>query len=313
MARKKKGNKIDGWLNINKPYDVTSTDVVRILKRILKPQKIGHAGTLDPLATGILPIALGEATKTIPFIQDAEKIYGFTTRWGEQRSTDDLEGDVIAESDARPSRADIEALLPQFIGTITQTPPKFSAIKINGERAYDLARDGEEFEVPSREVEIYDLKIISHSDDETAFEVCCGKGTYVRAIARDIGAALGCYGYVSALNRKKVGCFGLEDAFLLDISPEMDNSAALEEAILPLHYALDDIPAVNVNDQEASRLKQGQSLSLISKPDIQRLTACGLDVMSSDIQDAVAMYQGKALALLEVDRVNLKPYRVFNM
>jgi tRNA pseudouridine55 synthase len=313
MARKKKGNKIDGWINFNKPYDMTSTDAVRFLKRTLKPQKIGHAGTLDPLAKGILPIALGEATKTIPFVQDSEKTYGFTATWGQQRSTDDLEGDVIASSETRPSRADIEALLPAYIGTVAQTPPKFSAIKINGERAYDLARDGEEFEVPSREVEIYDLHITEHNEGATSFEVTCGKGTYVRAIARDIGASLGCYGYVSELNRKKVGCFGLDSAFSLDFFEKMDDSAALEDVILPVHYALDDIPAVIINDQEASKLKQGQALSMIAKPDVQRLLAAGIDMKCTEPQDAVAMYQDKALAILSVSKATLKPYRVFNM
>lgn len=313
MARKKKGQKIDGWLNINKPYDMTSTDVVRVLKRTFKPQKIGHAGTLDPLANGILPIALGEATKTIPFVQDTEKTYEFVATWGEQRSTDDLEGDVVASSDQRPTLDQIKPLLENYIGLIEQVPPKFSAIKINGERAYDLARDGEEFEVPSREVEVYDLKIIDHTDEQTTFEVTCGKGTYVRAIARDIGLDLGCYAYVSALKRKKVGCFGLDNAFSLDFFEEMDNSAALEEAILPVHYALDDIPAVMINDQEALKLKQGQALSFISKPDINRLTDAGIDMSNHDPQDAVAMYKGKALAIVEVSKATLKPYRVFNM
>ena len=313
MARTKKGNKIDGWICFNKPYDMTSTDAVRFLKYTLKPQKIGHAGTLDPLASGILPIALGEATKTIPFVQDAEKIYRFTASWGEQRSTDDLEGEVVESSELRPSLSQIEALIEQYTGVITQTPPKFSAIKIDGQRAYDLARSGAEFEMPSRKVEVYSLAITDHDDQTTSFEISCGKGTYIRAIARDLGVDLGCFGYVSKLSREKVGCFTMDSAFSLDFFKEMADSAALEEALLPVHYALDDIPAVNITDQEAVRLKMGQAVSFIAKPDILRLTAAGIDLTTSDPQDAVAMYEDRALAMLSVSKATLKPYRVFNI
>ena len=199
MGRRKKGDKIDGWVNFDKPLGMTSTQAVGKVRRAYNAQKVGHAGTLDPLATGVLPIALGEATKTIPYTQDALKTYEFTVRWGEQRSTDDAEGEVIATSEIRPTPDAIESALPAFTGEITQTPPRFSAIKIDGQRAYDLARDGQEFEIKSRTVFIESLSLLSHDTDTASFTMTCGKGTYVRSLARDLALELGTVGYICLL------------------------------------------------------------------------------------------------------------------
>ena len=213
MARrgKKKGRPISGWVVLDKPVGMGSTEAVSKIKWLFQAEKAGHAGTLDPLASGMLPIALGEATKTVPYVQDGAKIYRFTVAWGQERSTDDLEGPVTKSSDRRPAEADVLALMPKYTGIIMQTPPQFSAIKISGERAYDLAREGETVDIPAREVEIGRLDLIEHDADRTIFEVECGKGTYVRSLARDLGRALGTYGHVAALRRTRVGAFG-EDA-----------------------------------------------------------------------------------------------------
>lgn len=228
MARrgKKKGRPISGWVIFDKPKGMGSTEAVSKIKWLFNAEKAGHAGTLDPLASGMLPIALGEATKTVPYVMDGTKIYRFTVSWGEERSTDDLEGVATKTSDNRPSRADVEALLPNYTGVISQVPPQFSAIKIDGERAYDLAREGETVEIPSREVEIDRLEIVGIPDaDRTEFEVECSKGTYVRSLARDMGRDLGCYGHISELRRIEVAPFTEEDAVTL---------AELEQAWPPL-------------------------------------------------------------------------------
>ncbi len=199
MARKKKGTPLHGWVNLDKPLGMTSTQAIGRIRRFTDAQKLGHAGTLDPLATGILPIALGEATKTIPFVQDSDKVYQFTVAWGTATTTDDREGHVINRSDKRPTRAQIEALLPRFMGEIEQIPPQFSAIKIDGQRAYNLARAGEQVDIKPRTVEVYGLTLLAMNDDSAQFELACSKGTYVRSIARDMGAILGCFGHVSVL------------------------------------------------------------------------------------------------------------------
>ncbi len=196
---------VHGWVVLDKPIEMTSTHAVSVVKRAFHAKKAGHAGTLDPLASGLLPIALGEATKTVPFIMDGQKEYRFTVSWGAETSTDDAEGEVVASSDRRPTRADIEAIIPAFTGEITQVPPQFSAIKIGGERAYDLARDGETVALQPRTVEILWLRLVSHDDETSVFEAACGKGTYIRAIARDMGRQLGCHGHVAALRRTRVG------------------------------------------------------------------------------------------------------------
>ena len=325
--RNKKGDKVSGWVNVDKPLGMTSTQVIGKIRRTLNAQKVGHAGTLDPLASGVLPIALGEATKTIPYIQDAFKTYEFTVTWGEQRSTDDAEGDVVASSDERPALSDIEALLPEFIGEITQVPPQFSAVKIEGQRAYDLARKGEDVAIKQREVFVESLSIChpeqsegsksgqkdpsASPQDDTVFRMTCGKGTYVRSIARDMGIKLGCYGFVSALRRTAVGHFAADDAVLLDnlleISEEMDHIAAREAVLLPLQVALDDIPVLAITEREASVLRNGQALSLISKSDFHRLEDL------EDGQEALALAGDDAIAIIERDKANVKPVRVFNI
>src|SRR3954465_11533413 len=208
---KKKGRPVSGWVVLDKPVGMGSTEAVSKIKWLFQAEKAGHAGTLDPLASGMLPIALGEATKTVPYVQDGAKIYRFTVAWGEERSTDDLEGPVTQSSERRPAEAEVRALMPKYTGVIMQTPPQFSAIKIAGERAYDLAREGETVEIPAREVEIGRLDLIEHGADHTVFEVECGKGTYVRSLARDMGRDLGCFGHIAELRRVEVEPFTSED------------------------------------------------------------------------------------------------------
>lgn len=305
--RNKKGNKVDGWVNLDKPVGITSTQAIGKIRRILNAQKAGHAGTLDPLASGILPIALGEATKTIPFMQDADKTYEFSVTWGEQRSTDDAEGDVIASSDVRPTPDAIIAALPAFLGEIEQVPPKFSAIKINGQRAYDLAREGQDIEMKSRVVYIDHLEMLSADEACAHFTMTCEKGTYVRSLARDLAIALGTYGYVSALRRCAVGCFSTEDAISLEKLEQMGDSAALIEALQPVQAVLDDIPALAIKQTEVALLRNGQALSFISKPDFERLS--GIDTQDT----ALAVHHDTAIALVEIDGPSVKPVRVFNI
>ncbi len=309
--RRKKGDPVSGWVNLDKPYGMTSTQAVGKIRRLMNAQKVGHAGTLDPLATGVLPIALGEATKTIPFAQDDIKTYSFTAVWGQQRDTDDAEGDVIATSDYRPVKEEIQAALPQFIGEIEQTPPKFSAIKVNGERAYDLARDGEEPELKSRIVYIDNLILKEARDNEADFEMTCGKGTYVRALTRDLGEVLGTKAYVGALRREKVGAFIAQNAISLDNLEEMDYVAARTEALLPLQTVLDDIPALDLTEEETIRLRNGQALGFVSRPDFERLQKVGLGTKEN--QTAVALLDGKPVALIDQVRAEIKPVRVFNI
>ena len=309
--RKKKGDPVSGWVNLDKPYGMTSTQAVGKIRRIMNAQKVGHAGTLDPLATGVLPIALGEATKTIPFAQDDIKTYSFTAVWGEQRSTDDAEGDIVATSDHRPNKADIETVLSQFIGEIQQTPPKFSAIKINGERAYDLARDGEEPEMKSRTVYIESLILKEARENEADLEMTCGKGTYVRALTRDLGEVLGTKAYVGALRREKVGAFTSDSAISLDNLEEIDYVAARDEALLPLQTVLDDIPALDLTEDETRKLRNGQALGFVSRPDFERLQKVGLGTKES--QTAVALLHGQPVALVDQVRAEIKPVRVFNI
>ena len=300
MARRRKGKPVNGWIILDKPEGMTSTQAVGKVRRLLEAQKAGHAGTLDPLATGILPIALGEATKTVPHIMDAAKTYRFAVRWGQERNTDDAEGEVVATSDRLPDRQQIEALLPQFTGRIRQRPPAFSAIKLEGERAYDLARAGEKVDIPEREVEIHDLRLLADEPgappDLSRFEVECGKGTYVRALARDMGRALGCYGYISALRRTRVGPFCEAHAFSLDMPGELSHSARAEDYLLPVETALDDIPALAITRPEAERLAFGQQIRVPFKREgIVRVVADDKFVAIGDLEGGV-----------------LRPVRVFN-
>ncbi|HRO50464.1 MAG TPA: tRNA pseudouridine(55) synthase TruB [Hyphomicrobium sp.] len=302
MARRKKGNPVHGWLVLDKPFEMTSTRAVGVLKRLYSAQKVGHAGTLDPLATGILPIAFGEATKTVPFAVEGEKVYRFTVRWGAETATDDAEGDVVATGDGRPTVDDIEALLPQFTGEILQVPPKFSAIKIDGERAYALARDGEDVVLDPRPVVIDELRLVDVPDGDTAvFEARCGKGTYVRAIARDMGRVLGCRGHVIALRRTRVGPFCEENSVSLE---EIEDAAGAGEDLTtfldPVETALGDVLEINVSPQDAADLAQGRSV-LIRGRDAPILGGA-----------AYAMSKGRIIALGEIEKGALHPTRVFN-
>ncbi|PZQ43818.1 MAG: tRNA pseudouridine(55) synthase TruB [Micavibrio aeruginosavorus] len=313
MARRKKGEKIDGWVNLHKPVGITSTQALAIVKRVLNAQKAGHAGTLDPLASGILPLALGEATKTVPYVQDCLKVYNFEVTWGEQRTTDDAEGTSLYTSDKRPAREAIEGLLPAFIGDVEQVPPQFSAIKVDGERAYDLARDGEEFELKTRTVYIERFEIVEYSPEKTSFRCLCGKGTYVRSLARDLGQKLGCYGYISKLERASVGPFSLKNAISLDIFQNPEHKPSPEQVLLPLQTALDDIPVLALKEQEATRLKNGNVLTLLSKPDLERMSSAGIDWESRNNVTALTTFGKKAIALVEVTGPELHPIRIFNV
>ncbi|EJW09438.1 tRNA pseudouridine synthase B [Rhodovulum sp. PH10] len=305
--KKRDKRDVHGWLVLDKPVGMTSTHAVSVIKRLFSAKRAGHAGTLDPLASGCLPVALGEATKTVMFVMDGRKRYEFTVRWGEERDTDDAEGRVVAESDARPDIEAIRALLPRFHGTIEQVPPKYSAIKIDGERAYDIARDGEEVELKPREVEIHSLEIVATPDaDHTVFAAECGKGTYVRALARDMGRLLGCRGHVSALRRTAVGPFAREDMIpLADLQTVCDRAAigeaSLADAILPVSTALDDIPALAVSRADAARLQRGQAVLVR-----------GRDAPIARGTVSVTV-QGQLLALADMDRGEIVPRRVFNL
>ncbi|MBT5072297.1 MAG: tRNA pseudouridine(55) synthase TruB [Kordiimonadaceae bacterium] len=306
MARKRKGLKIDGWLAIDKPYGMGSTKVVGKCRYLTKAQKVGHAGTLDPLATGVLPIAFGEATKTIPYIMDARKTYQFEVTWGEAHTTDDLEGEITHSSDHRPTEANILQQLENFRGKIKQKPPAFSAIKIDGKRAYDLARAGEEFEIKEREVEIFTLSLTVRTENTATFEMECSKGTYVRSIGRDLALKLGTFGYISSLRRTKVGSFDLSGTISLEKLEELVHSAPLEETILNVVTVLDDILALAVTKEQADFLKNGGFIALENLD--KTLTS------SSRIGVTYKAMEGdKLIALCEFDESHLKPIRVFNL
>lgn len=306
MGRSKKGNPVHGWINLDKPQGLTSTQAIGRVRRILNANKAGHAGTLDPLATGILPIALGEATKIIPFVQDREKSYFFTVKWGEATDTEDSEGEITQTSDIRPTSDQINSILHCFSGNIEQIPPRYSAIKIDGQRAYDLARASEYIEMKSRNVLIHSLNLIEAREHEADFRVECGKGTYVRSLARDIALKLGTYGHIIVLRRERVGSFDLHNSISLDLLEKMDHIAALEKVLQPLQAPLDDIPALLLRDQEVARLRNGQGLSFISRPDFERLP-------EAHHQTVLTMYGDKAIALTERKGPELKPVRVFNL
>jgi tRNA pseudouridine55 synthase len=309
MARRKKGQAISGWINLDKPYDLTSTHAVSRIRRLFDAQKAGHAGTLDPLATGILPIALGEATKTVPFLVDADKSYRFTIAWGRTTATYDREGETLAESDVRPTLAQVQAVLPRFLGEIDQVPPAFSAIKVDGERAYDLARAGETVELAARKVTISDIRLVDAEDaDHVTIEMDCGKGTYVRALVRDIAEAFGACGHVSALRRTRVGRFTEETAVTLDYLEDLGHKARQSEALLPVETALDDIPALAVTDEDAFRLKQGRSIVLVPRQ-VEAVKAR----LKPGSRTVSAMSGGTMVALCEMRAGRLEPSRVFNL
>ncbi len=319
MSRRRKGVPLHGWLNIDKPLGLTSAQVVAIIKRLTGAQKVGHGGTLDPLASGILPIALGEATKTVGYIMDGRKTYGFTVRWGEATNTDDREGQVVARSDKRPTQADILAVLPLFIGAITQVPPRYSAIKVDGERAYDLARDGEVVELAARTVHVESLALLDCPDaDHARFVLICGKGTYVRSLARDLGEQLGCLGHVATLRRLQVARFTESTSISLDDLSRLKESAVQDQGpadwlapcLLPVKTALDDIPALAVTEPEAHRLRHGQPLSRLRRADFDRI--CGIDRLGDD-GIVLALAGDDPVALVSLDGGQLHPVRVFNL
>jgi len=289
---------VNGWVVLDKPVGMTSTHAVSRLKRMFNAQKAGHAGTLDPLASGLLPVAFGEATKTVPFVQDGSKSYRFRVRWGIKTDSDDTEGAVVATSDLRPAPPQIEALLPSFEGTIQQRPPCYSAIKVDGERAYDRARDGEVFELASRPVTVHSLSLIESSRDEAVLEAHCGKGTYVRAIARDLGEALGCFGHVNALRRTRVGPFREADA--VPLPGEDDDPSRLLGSLLRVEAGLGEVAGVEIARQDAARLRRGQALVLR-----------GRDAPSQGM--AYATCGGVVVAFGPIEQGALQPYRVFNL
>lgn len=310
MPRKRKGIPLHGWINLNKPAGISSTQALNKVKRALNAQKIGHAGTLDPLASGILPLALGEATKTIEFCQNSLKIYQFEVTWGEFRSTDDAEGNITGTSDIRPAKDQITEIFPRFTGDIDQTPPQFSAIKINGQRAYDLARQGHEVDIQTRTVHIQSLKLLNTDQDTATFECICGKGTYIRSLARDMALALNTCGYISALKRISVAPFTLDSAISLDFFDNFDHKSA-SDVLLPLETVLDDIPALDLSEDEASRLKKGQKLSFISKPDIRRLDA--LEFKGPKDNKALARTKHGVHGIVEIAGPSVKPIKMFNI
>lgn len=300
MARKKKGRAVSGWVIVDKPAGVTSTAVVAKVRWAFDAQKAGHAGTLDPAATGVLAIALGEATKTVPYVTDALKCYRFMVRLGLATTTDDAEGEVIARSDARPTDAEIETALGAFRGEILQVPPQFSAVKVDGERAYDLAREGETLDLAARPLWVESLTVIARPDaDHVELEMVCGKGGYVRSIARDLGRALGCHGHVEWLRRTWSGPFDADKGLSLDQIDAMARTEALETHLLPLELGLADLPECPATPEGAARLKNGNPGMVI---------AAQVDYG----EEAWASYQGHAVAVGIYKAGELHPTRVFN-
>ena len=299
MARKRKGRDISGWIVIDKPAGITSTAVVNKVRWAFDAKKAGHAGTLDPDATGVLAVALGEATKTVPYITDALKCYRFSVRLGQATNTDDAEGEVIATSDKRPTDDEIKTVLGRFVGDIMQVPPKFSAVKIDGQRAYKLARDGEDVELAARPLWVEELLLTDREDaDHVTLEMTCGKGGYVRAIARDLGAALGCHGHVRELRRIWSGPFDAGDGITIDQVDALAKSPELDNHLRPLEEGLTDLPEVKATAQGAARLRNGNA---------------GL-VLATDLdygEECWASFDGRAVAVGTYKGGELHPSRVF--
>ncbi len=309
MSRKKRGQPVHGWVCLDKPLEMGSTQAVTRVRRLFDAQKAGHAGTLDPLASGILPIALGEATKTVPFMMDAQKVYRFVINWGVSTDSVDREGEVIGRSNLRPTRQQVEAALPAFVGGIDQVPPAHSAIKVDGQRAYDLVREGVEVELKSRRVTIHAAEVTAMPDaDHTEVRIHTGKGVYVRSLARDLAKALGVEGHVSVLRRERVGPFSTENAVTLDLLEEMVHRSAASEGLLPVATALDDIPELAVTDTEAFQLRQGRSLVLLPGQ-VETLKAR----LVGDRQTVSAVHDGTPVALCSMQAGRLNPDRVFNL
>ncbi len=299
MARKRKGRDISGWLVVDKPAGITSTAVVNKVRWAMDAKKAGHAGTLDPEATGVLAVALGEATKTVPYITDALKAYTFTIRLGQATNTDDAEGEVIAQSDLRPDDNAIKAALGAFIGDIMQVPPQFSAVKIDGQRAYKKARDGEEMDLAARPLWVEELLLVDRPDDDhVVLEMTCGKGGYVRAIARDLGEALGCHAHVKSLRRIWSGPFQAEDGITLDQVEAMAKTPELDAHVQPLEVGLTDLPEVRCLAESVAKLRNGNPASVI-----------GSDIEYGE--EVWASYDGKAVAVGTYRGGEMQPSRVF--
>lgn len=298
-------NDVNGWLVVDKPYEMGSTDVVRQLKHLLHPMKIGHAGTLDPLATGVLPIALGKATRTVDFVMQGEKTYQFSLCFGTQTQTDDLEGDVVASSDKIPTEDEILSVLPRFIGDIQQTPSAYSAIKIDGQPAYKRVRKGQDVEMPTRSVHIFDLRYIGQENKNTfAFEVDCGKGTYIRSLGRDMALALGSRGHLTRLRRTTCSPFCEKDALTLEKIKEICYNADIESILVPLETVLGDIPDLAVGEKEARSLGLGQA---INRPDFLLENNPKKETLMK------ATLNKKLIAFVKVDGQKVQPTKVFNL
>ena len=313
MSKRKKGNPVHGWVILDKPAGMTSTQAVAAVRRIFDAQKAGHAGTLDPLATGILAIALGEATKTVPFVQDAAKIYRFTATWGEARDSDDTEGKLTGTSAVRPTAEQITAMLPRFTGSLTQVPPAYSAIKVAGERAYDLAREGEEVVLEPRPVQVFEARLLAAKPDTAEFEILCGKGTYVRSWVRDMAIALGTLGHVSALRRTRIGGLEEKDAVGLETLIPFMHSPAAFAYLKPLSTALDGIPALAVSGSDTVRLRSGNPI-LIRANLFARLKDGFAD--DGGLQGQTVFLKDEAggpVALAEIAEGELRPFRVFQL
>lgn len=302
LMKHKKGEDIHGWLVINKPAGMGSTDVVNQTRKMFNAKKNGHTGTLDPFATGVLPIAFGEATKLIPYVMDAKKEYEFVVVWGKNTDSGDLTGQVIETNDKIPSREEIFKVIPDFIGEIKQIPPAYSAIKINGRRAYDLVRKGQEVEIPERTVTIYDLQWLEDLPlNRSRFKVCCSKGTYVRTLAMDLAQKLGTCGYLEELCRTKCGIFSIEDTILLEKLKKVVHSEDLKQFLLPLLTSLRDIAVIALSEADAEKLKLGQSISPKS-----------YDVKNLYGKEVAAVFQQKLTAIVRIEEQKIAPVRVFN-
>ena len=308
MARKRKGDLVHGWLVIDKPLNMSSAKAVYYAKNYLNAAKVGHGGTLDPMASGVLPLAFGEATKTLSYAVNKTKKYKFTIRWGEARDTDDLEGNIIGTSDKRPGVSAIQNILKRFIGEVNQVPPAYSAVKISGQRAYKLARAGNDVILKPRPVFIEDLTLMNIlSTEEACFQLCCGKGVYVRSLARDLARALGTVGCVSNLRRTQVGNFLEKDAISLDQLKILGHKEAAASKLLPVETVLDDIPALVLTEEEAKIVKNGIAIPLIQLAKSKQALKIGV---------ATPFYticQGKIISLAKIESGRVTPYRVLNL
>jgi tRNA pseudouridine55 synthase len=310
MGRKARGRPVHGWLVLDKPRGMTSAQAVGRVRWMLDAAKAGHAGTLDPLATGVLPIALGEATKTVGCVVDGRKTYRFTVRWGEERDTDDADGAPTAESLARPDAAAIGAVVPAFVGAIRQVPPRYSAIKVDGRRSYDLARERAAVALEPRDVRIDSLALVAVPDrDHAVFEATCGKGTYVRSLARDMARRLGTLGHVTALRRLSAGPFREEQAISLDKLETLRHSAPHHAYVLPVATALDDIPALALTEAQADHLRHGRPVRLLEAASL-RLCAVAAAPKGGL---CCAMAEGRPVALARIAGDELRPVRVLNL